>query len=208
MKKYFSFLFKSVRFVIRYVRSRFEYVICRIIFIGNRVNYKKFVSNGIPFVSVALNGKCVIGNNFSMNNGLSGNPIGRVQKCILFVDNGAELIIGDDVGMSSTALVANTSIRIGNHVKMGGGVCIYDTDFHSLDPKLRRDKLRDKTGTKKKPVIIEDNVFIGAHSTILKGVVVGRNSIIGACSVVTKSIPENEIWGGNPARFIKKIYED
>lgn len=63
----------------------------------------------------------------------------------------------------------------------------------------------DKINTNNKPVIIGDNVFIGAHSTILKGVTVGNNSIVGACSVVTRSIPENEIWGGNPAKFIKKI---
>lgn len=55
------------------------------------------------------------------------------------------------------------------------------------------------------PVIIEDNAFIGARSIILKGVTIGANSIIGAGSVVTKSIPANEIWAGNPAKFIRKI---
>jgi len=57
----------------------------------------------------------------------------------------------------------------------------------------------------KKPVIIEDNVFIGAHSLILKGVIIGENSIIGAGSVVTKSIPANQIWGGNPSKFIRNL---
>lgn len=52
-------------------------------------------------------------------------------------------------------------------------------------------------------VKIENNVFIGAHTTILKGVTIGSNAIIGACSVITKDIPANEIWAGNPARFIK-----
>jgi acetyltransferase-like isoleucine patch superfamily enzyme len=139
-----------------------------------------------------------------MNNGNLGNPIGRPQRCILFVDRGASLSIGENVGISSTAIVAHQQITIGNNVKIGGGVCIYDTDFHSLDPKSRQNVSDDKAQKRNKPVSIGDNVFIGAHSTILKGVSIGDNSIIGACSVVTRSIPENEIWAGNPAKFIKK----
>ena len=51
---------------------------------------------------------------------------------------------------------------------------------------------------------IKDDVFIGAYSFVLKGVTIGNNSIIGACSVVTKNVPDNEIWAGNPAKFIRK----
>lgn len=85
-----------------------------------------------------------------------------------------------------------------------GGTCVYTTDFHSLDPKVRQTN-RDLKERKSAPVIIEENVFIGAHCTILKGVTIGKNSIIGAGSVVTKSVPANEIWAGNPAKFIRKI---
>ena len=139
-----------------------------------------------------------------MNNGVRGNPIGCYQRCTFFVAPGAELNIGDNVGLSQAALVCHLRIDIGNDVKIGGGVCIYDTDFHSLDPELRKsgDDIRHKA---KKPVIIHDNVFIGAHSIILKGVEIGENSIVGAGSVVTKPIPASEVWAGNPARFIRKI---
>lgn len=81
---------------------------------------------------------------------------------------------------------------------------VFTTDFHSLDPKTRRGK-DDIMNRVSAPVIIEDNAFIGARSIILKGVTIGMNSVVGAGSVVTKSIPANEIWAGNPAKFIRKI---
>ena len=58
---------------------------------------------------------------------------------------------------------------------------------------------------KSKPVIIEENVFVGAQCIILKGSCIGRNSVVGAGSVVSANIPENEVWAGNPARFVRKI---
>jgi len=154
---------------------------------------------------VARGAYCKFGNNLRINNKSKGNPIGRPQACTFFVDKGASLIIGNNVGMSSVAIISHKSIIIGDHVKIGGGVCIYDTDFHSLNPQNRSDNMLDKMDTLKKEVIIRKNAFIGAHSTILKGVEIGENAIVGACSVVTKNIPKNEIWAGNPARFIKEI---
>lgn len=55
------------------------------------------------------------------------------------------------------------------------------------------------------PVVIKNGVFIGANSIILKGVTIGEKAIVGAGSVVTRSIPDGEIWAGNPAKFIRKI---
>ena len=72
--------------------------------------------------------------------------------------------------------------------------------FRSVDRALP-----DEPGVKSSPVTIGDDVFIGAHSTILKGVTIGDRAIIGACSVVTKNVPDDEIWAGNPARFIRKM---
>lgn len=175
-----------------------------ILFVGNGVKHKKFHTNGIPYVMVARGGKCVIGENFTMNNRIEDNPIGSYRKCTFLVDRNATLIIGENVGISQTALICHKSITIGNNVKIGGGVSIFDTDFHSLDPEIRKSK-DDIKHRAEKPVVIKDNAFIGAHSIILKGVTVGENSIIGAGSVVTKSIPDNQIWAGNPAKFIRNI---
>lgn len=171
------------------------------------VPHKRFKTTGIPFIRVSRGGGMSIGDNFSMHNGLKGNPIGCYQRCTFIVDNGAKLIIGDNVGISQSALIAADDIIIENDVKIGGGCCVWTTDFHSLNPMIRASE-EDLLCRAKAPTVIMDNAFIGAKSIILKGVTIGRNSIIGAGSVVTKNIPENEIWAGNPAKFIRKLKSD
>ncbi len=199
-------IYKIIRRINRTIMLLFYYVITLLKFLFNGVNFHSdFTSRGIPFIDVVLGGRMVIGRSFSMNNTKWFNPIGRSQKCSFYVAKNAELVISDHVGISGTAIVCSQKVFIGNYVKIGGGCCIYDTDFHSIIPEERKIKELDIKGARSKVVIIEDNVFIGAHTTILKGVVIGKNSIIGACSVVTKPVPANQIWAGNPARFIKNL---
>lgn len=201
------FLYKLIRLIfIRFI-SIINNIRCYFLFKVFNIKYKNFQTSGVPFISLTKGSVFEIGENFKMNNTLRSNPIGRSQKCIFFIGSNAKLKIGNNVGISQAAVVCHYKITIGNNIKIGGGVCIYDTDFHSLNPKYRIDKELDKENTNLKEVIIKDNVFIGAHSIILKGVQIGENSIIGAGSVVTKNIPENQIWGGNPAKFIKNIIQ-
>lgn len=197
------YLAKGIAYIMRRVKLFCAQKYGTWVFKMNNVDFGSVFFNGIPYVSVQ--GDVKIGRNFRINSETGANPIGRNSKSLLVVRRGATLLIGDNVGMSGSAIVCQKSIRIGNNVKMGGNVCIYDTDFHSLNPSLRSNSSTDIDNTAKKAVYISDNVFIGAHTTVLKGVSIGENSIIGACSVVTKSIPENEIWAGNPARFIREV---
>lgn len=199
-----NIVYKSFRKLYGIIQNEINHLFTLALFKCNNVHLHRFHSNGIPYIMVARGGKFIIGNNFSMNNGIKGNPIGSYRKCTFFVDRNAELIIGDNVGISQTALICHKSIKIENNVKIGGGVSIYDTDFHSLDPEIRKSK-EDIKNRIEKAVIVKENAFIGAHSIILKGVTIGKNSIIGAGSVVTKSVPDNQIWAGNPAKFIRNI---
>ena len=143
----------------------------------------------------------VMGDNVSINSSRQSNPIGGDTKTTLFAKGVGKIRIGNDCGMSNVTIFAEESIVIGNHVRIGGSTKIYDTDFHWLNIKERL----TKEGGVTKPVEIKDGAFIGAHCIVLKGVTIGEESVVGAGSVVTKSIPAGEIWGGNPAKFIRKI---
>ncbi len=175
-------------------------------FLLHNVKYgKRLKIRGVLFIQTA--GKCeknaiVIGDDTCINSSLSSNPIGGGAKTILNVRNNGHIIIGNHCGISNTAIVSDSMVSIGNYTNVGSGTIIYDTDFHPIDVAER---MNGYTGTKTKPVKIGDKVFIGGHCIILKGVTIGDGAVIGAGSVVTKDIPANEIWAGNPAKFLRKI---
>lgn len=145
-------------------------------------------------------GKLILGNNVRINSSLESNPIGGNTRTTFHISENAKVCIGNNVGISNTAIVSKVAINIGNDVLIGGGCKLYDTDFHPVNPEER---LKNCNRGKCKVINIEDNVFIGAHSIILKGVTIGKNSVIAAGSIVTKDVPNNELWGGIPAKFIK-----
>jgi acetyltransferase-like isoleucine patch superfamily enzyme len=183
----------------------FEYVLTSLKFKCNGVSYSTFKTKGIPYIEINRHGgKLKIGKNFKMNNFYRCNVIGYKVPCAFVVAENCSLLIGDNVGMSQATIVAMDNVEIKNNVKIGGGTRIYSSDFHSLDKHVRRGP-EDLINRKSAPVIIGNDVFIGAGSIILKGVTIGDGAIIGAGSIVTKSIPGNEVWAGNPARFIKKL---
>ena len=200
------YIYKLIRKVVREITAVTDKIRTTCVLWGNNIHHQDFTSIGVPYVSVGIGGKCVIGKKFHMNNGLKGAPGGCNRKCTLYLSNEAELIIGDNVGITQTAFGCRKKIIVGNNVMIGGGTCIYDSDYHALNPALRTDGKSDGANINAKGIVIEDNVFIGAFSLILKGVTIGKNSIVGAGSVVTKSIPPNQIWAGNPAKFIKDVH--
>ena len=152
-------------------------------------------------VSVIGEGKITIGDNFYMTSGDHVNPISSNQQGAFFTNNSeAKINIGNNVGMSSTRIWISKGLTIGNNVKIGACVLLIDTDSHPIDYKLRR---ISNEGVKSAPIVIEDDAWIGAHSIVLKDVTIGARSIIGAGSVVTKSIPADCIAAGNPCRVIR-----
>jgi len=118
--------------------------------------------------------------------------------------------IGNDVYININAVLMTTEseIVIGNHVMLGANVCIVTGDHRSDVIGRYMMDVEDKLDENDLPVIIEDDVWIGSNATILKGVTVGRGSIIGAGSVVVKDVPPYSVCAGNPARVIRMRFTD
>jgi len=142
-----------------------------------------------------------------------GNHV-TLQSAELAAGKNGYIEIGDYSYLSSAWIIAENKIIIGDYVFIAGGVTIVDSDFHPLDPAARLtdtiaiSTIGDKSRRPKfesAPVIIEDDVWIGFNATILKGVTVGRGSVIQPGAVVSKSIPPGSIVSGNPAEV--RIYE-
>ena len=138
-----------------------------------------------------------------MRNWFSSNPLGVDHRSILatwYTD--AAIVIGDHVNMTGTTICATRSVKIGNNIRLGANSTIIDTDFHPIDAEMRRAAPREGQS---QAVMIEDDVFIGMRSIILKGTTIGKGSIVGAGSVVSGDIPAGVVVAGNPARIIREL---
>lgn len=153
---------------------------------------------------IAKTASVLIGDNVIFRSSTAYNFVGINHPVSIYVDEHAVLEIGKDCGFSGNSIFASDNIKIGMNCNFGGNANIWDTDFHPLDFEARR--RHDVSKIASAPIHIENDVFIGANSIILKGVTIGVRSIIGAGSVVTRSIPSDQVWAGNPARFIKEQY--
>jgi len=120
----------------------------------------------------------------------------RINPVKIYVAPKAKLNFGDKVFLNNGINIScSNQIEIGTHVDIADECMIMDNDFHGVGDN----------NPKSKPVIIEDDVWIASRVIILKGVKIGRGSVVGAGAVVTKSIPPNSFAAGNPARVIKSV---
>lgn len=111
--------------------------------------------------------------------------------------------IGEGTVINNNAVIISDqlTISIGKLCLIGLNFNVINSDFHGIEKNTRR----GQASVKRKDVTIGDNVFVGNNVSILKGVIVGNNVVIANGSIVTKSIPDNAIVGGNPARIIRYL---
>ena len=146
-------------------------------------------------------GSITIGKDFHAVSSRKRSFITLFTPCQFTVVGNAQIILGDHVGLNGTTISSRCKVSIGDYTMIGPNTIITDNDGHQAWPP------RDRWTTQGIPaeVVIENDVWIGMNCIILKGVKIGRGSIIAAGSVVTKNVDSNSVYAGNPAKKIKNL---
>lgn len=145
-----------------------------------------------------------LGNHVALKSRFASNLVGLSGPTVLECIFDGQICIGDHSGCSSVVISSRCKVTIGRNVNIGGNARIFDHDFHSLDPLVRRDPQRDYEAAAAAPVLIGDDVFIGTQAIILKGVTIGDRAIVGAGAVVSmRHVPADSVVIGNPARVVR-----
>lgn len=192
--------------------------ICTKIYLLGKKSYEKSVIN-----SLYKKGRIDTSVRFSMNtdlqnlnNNLDSISIGKecnIEGLILVYPYGGNIKIGDYCSISiNSRIISTNKIKIGDRVLIAHNVNIIDNNSHPIDADKRHlDFVESYTiGMQKHelngaPIFIEDDVWIGHDTTILKGITIGKGAIIGACSLVTKDVEPWTVNVGNPLRVIQYL---
>ena len=187
----------------------FKNLLVQLIFVFPNILKYKLLSNSIYIgefrriapVLIKGKGKVIFGKN--VNIGVANSPNFYNSYALIEArSNSSTIIFGNNIYINNNAcfISEGKEIVIGDNVLIGNNFTIYDSDFHDLIPDNRI------TGNPKMASVqIFNNVFIGSNVTVLKGVVIGENSIIASGSICSKSIPSDVIAGGNPCKIIKPL---
>ena len=160
---------------------------------------------GLPLFRRMPGSRIRVGDNCQFRSSRWSNLVGVNRPCIVStLREAATLEIGRDCGFSGTIIGCASRISIGHRVMCGANVTITDTDWHPLD---WRDRFAGKKG-ETAPVVIGDDVWLGMNVSVLKGVEIGSQTVVGAGSIVTRSLPARVIAAGQPAVVIRKLADE
>jgi maltose O-acetyltransferase len=145
-------------------------------------------------------GRPVIRNAGSIRIGERAYLLSETVPIQLKTERGGRLEIGPRTGINYGCSISATQlISIGPDCTIGMDVLMMDSDYHQIEPSLRRNRPASA------PIVLEENVWLGARVIVLSGVRIGAHSVIGAGSVVTRDIPARSLAAGQPARVIRSI---
>ena len=158
---------------------------------------------GLPIIQRHRLSSITIGDYVELRSWYASNPLVPNHPVTLSTRTPNALIsIGENCGFTGAIIVAAEKISIGNRVILGANATVVDTDFHPISAEKRQ---IDTLDAEHSPVMIEDDVFVGMNALILKGVLIGQASVVGAGSVVVKDVPRRTLVAGNPARVIREL---
>ncbi len=158
--------------------------------------HRTAIVHGFPRISLKSGARIILESGATLNCTTWSNPLNDGRRTVFHAGPGATIHLKNGSGISSSRIVAFKSIRIGEGSLIGAGCLLCDSDMHPLP-------LGVSTVTNSSPIAIGNHVFIGANSTILKGVTIGDGAVIGANSLVNRDIPSGVLAAGNPARVIR-----
>jgi len=140
--------------------------------------------------------RITIGPNCRFNSSHESNLIGVNRPCMIStLREGAEVDIGPNCGFTGTVIGCACRIVLGQRVRCGANTLITDTDWHTDDPRTGPDA----------PVTLGNNVWLGVNVIVLKGVTIGANTLVGAGSLVTRSLPAGVVAAGIPVEVMREI---
>jgi acetyltransferase-like isoleucine patch superfamily enzyme len=159
---------------------------------------------GLPIIKMAPDASITLGDDVVIRSRQDSNPAGIAHPTILAaLEAHSAIVVGAGTGISGASIVARRGVTIGDRVLIGAGACVWDTDFHPVDPQQRRrHQTRDAASA---PVHIGDEAFVGGRSLVLKGVSIGPRAVVAAGAVVAKDVAADTIVGGNPARVLGTV---
>lgn len=184
------------------VRSVYYFIarvfVCEPFFKSYCTKYGKNLHTGVFLHWITGRGELIVGDNVTVDGKCCFNFAARFAAR-------PTLVIGDNVRIGhNSRLVIGKQITIGRNCGIASGAFIFDSPGHPLDPALR---LQGKPATDEdvKPIVIEENVWIGTDVIIMPGVSIGHNSVVAAGSVVMGPVPPNVLVAGNPARQVRQL---
>lgn len=166
---------------------------------------------GVPVIFNKKGAQLTLGENVTVKSSFLSNLVGLYSRTVIVTRApGAQIRIGDNVGISGATIYARKGIFIGENTAIGGNCKILDNDFHPLEAETRVKLLHDPHGGDSnlipaREIRIGKNCFLGCNSLILKGTVLGDNCVVGAGAVVCGKFPANSVIAGNPARVIRTL---
>lgn len=147
---------------------------------------------------VTCNLKPKIKNKGTINIGDQVRIWSNINLTKIFVEKNAILTIGNNSRINGAHISVSTKVDIGNNVRIAPYVLIMDDDYHEVEDHF-------SGSGKKRPIIIEDDVWLASNVTVLKGVTIGKGSVVATGAVVTKDVPAYTVVAGIPAKIVKSI---